>query len=95
MTTSQPTPEQIAAFCGCGNPTHGNLIACPPTPGDDGTPVLCAICSLRIKFVGSALGDYWAHAEQPADGHDAFPPNGGHASTCGYVGGITSRCTCA
>ncbi|MFI9344994.1 hypothetical protein ACIG0D_27565 [Streptomyces sp. NPDC052773] len=30
-----------------------------------------------------------AHTEEP------FPPNGGHASTCAYVSGMTTRCTCS
>lgn len=93
--TTLPTAAQITAVCGCGNPTHSNLIACPPTPGDDGAMVLCAICNQAIKFVGSSAGDYWAHSERPSDGHDAFPPNGGHDSDCAYVGGISRRCTCA
>lgn len=88
-----PTAAQIDAVCGCGNRRHSNLIACPPTPGDDGNTVQCATCGQPIKFIGSPVGDYWAHAEDATDGHDAFPPNGGHNSYCRYVA-TGGRCTC-
>ena len=60
----------------------------------DATTTLCAPCGQPISFIDCPTGGWWAHAEHPADGHDAFPPNGGHAADCAYVGGISQRCTC-
>ncbi|MFF9643662.1 hypothetical protein [Kitasatospora aureofaciens] len=58
-------------------------------------PVTCATCHTAIHWIDCPTGGWWRHDQHPADGHDAFPPNGGHTGPmCAYVAGMSSRCTC-
>ncbi|MCG6493398.1 hypothetical protein [Kitasatospora sp. A2-31] len=57
-------------------------------------PIMCAVCRTAIEWIDCPTGGWWRHDQHPADDHDAFPPCGGHDSSCAYVGGISSRCTC-
>ncbi|MFJ3878006.1 hypothetical protein ACIPW5_11155 [Streptomyces sp. NPDC090077] len=51
----------------------------------DGTPV--------VQLVGYADAVALSRMRRMAD-PDPWIPNGGHENSCGYVGGVTARCTC-